>query len=48
MLGPSHKVYLDFVATTTCTEWATPLGNLMVDTETVDKLCAESDEKAGV
>ena len=31
VLGPSHKVYLDFVATTNCGVWATPLGNLAVD-----------------
>jgi AmmeMemoRadiSam system protein B len=28
LLGPSHKVYLDFIATSQCTEWATPLGNI--------------------
>lgn len=48
MLGPSHKVYLDFVATTACDEWATPLGNLTVDREWVDKLCDSSDEDNGV
>ena len=48
LLGPSHKVYLDFVATTTCDEWATPLGNLKIDKETVEKLCENSDEKVGV
>ena len=31
ILGPSHKVYLDFIGTTTCSEWETPLGNLTVD-----------------
>ena len=31
IMGPSHKVYLDFVATTACSEWETPLGNLTVD-----------------
>ena len=39
LLGPSHKVFLDFIATTQCKEWETPLGNLPVDTEIVDKLC---------
>ena len=47
-MGPSHKVYLDFVATTACDEWATPLGNLKIDKEAVDQLCESSDEKAGV
>lgn len=28
ILGPSHKVYLDFVATTICDQWNTPLGPL--------------------
>ena len=28
VLGPSHKVSLDFIATTDCQEWETPLGNL--------------------
>lgn len=41
LLGPSHKVYLDFIATTQCTEWATPLGNWVVDREIVDKLCLQ-------
>ena len=31
ILGPSHKVYLDFAATTICDEWETPLGNLKVN-----------------
>ena len=31
LLGPSHKVFLDFIATTVCTEWATPLGNIDID-----------------
>ena len=35
LLGPSHKVYLDFIATTHCDEWETPLGNLVIDKETI-------------
>ena len=35
LMGPSHKVALDFVGQTTCTEWQTPLGNLKIDTEAV-------------
>ena len=31
LLGPSHKVYLDFIATTFCKEWETPLGNISID-----------------
>lgn len=42
LMGPSHKVYLDFVAQTACSEWATPLGNIQVDTETVSKLAQSS------
>jgi len=38
LLGPSHKVYLDWIGTTTCSEWQTPLGNIKVDTETVGQL----------
>lgn len=44
LLGPSHKVYLDFIATTTCTEWETPIGNLKVDTKLVDELTQEKGE----
>jgi AmmeMemoRadiSam system protein B len=45
ILGPSHKVYLDFVATTTCQEWETPIGNLPVDLEIVQSLCKADNEK---
>ena len=38
ILGPSHKVFLDFVATTVCDEWETPLGALHVDKEKVETL----------
>jgi AmmeMemoRadiSam system protein B len=31
ILGPSHKVFLDFIATTACSHWNTPLGSLKVD-----------------
>jgi len=31
IMGPSHKVYLDFIGTTSCGEWETPLGNLKVN-----------------
>ena len=48
LLGPSHKVYLDFVGTTACSEWATPLGNLQIDREAVESLCAASSEAEGV
>jgi MEMO1 family protein len=44
LLGPSHKVHLDFLATTACTEWATPLGNIQVDTAAIDNLIAESGQ----
>ena len=39
LLGPSHKVFLDFCGTTACGEWETPLGNVKVDTDSVNGLC---------
>ena len=39
LIGPSHKVYLDFLGTTSCQEWETPLGNIKVDQEAVARLC---------
>lgn len=44
LLGPSHKVYLDFIATTRCDEWETPLGNLKIDKEVVNKLVSIDGE----
>ncbi|TNV76614.1 hypothetical protein FGO68_gene2581 [Halteria grandinella] len=44
LLGPSHKVFLEFIATTHCTEWATPLGNWKIDVEVVQKLCSLDGE----
>jgi len=38
LMGPSHKVFLDFIATTSCSEWETPLGNLKVDHDTINEL----------
>ena len=43
VLGPSHKVFLDWVATTECTEWETPLGNIRIDQETIRELVEVSD-----
>jgi AmmeMemoRadiSam system protein B len=43
LLGPSHKAYLEFIATTKCTEWETPLGNWKIDTDTVNRLCENED-----
>jgi MEMO1 family protein len=43
LMGPSHKVYLDFVAQTACSEYATPLGNIRIDQSTVAQL-AELEE----
>lgn len=31
LIGPSHKVFLDFIGTTACEEWETPIGNIRVD-----------------
>ena len=38
ILGPSHKIPLDFIVTTECDEWETPLGNLIVDKQTIAQL----------
>lgn len=38
VLGPSHTYYLSGCATTTCTTYETPLGDLAVDTETVAEI----------
>lgn len=43
-MGPSHKVYLDFVAQTACSGWETPLGMIPIDVEAVEKLEAASTE----
>jgi MEMO1 family protein len=49
LLGPSHKVHLDFIGTTTCSEWATPLGNLRIDSQTIAGLVDSEDvKKAGI
>ena len=47
LIGPSHKVYLDWIGTTACDEWATPLGNIRVDEETVQRLCQDSENAEG-
>ncbi|KAJ1990166.1 hypothetical protein EDC05_004222 [Coemansia umbellata] len=38
LLGPSHHVYLEKCALSKCNEYETPLGNLIVDQETVQEL----------
>ncbi|KAI0704852.1 UPF0103-domain-containing protein [Cytidiella melzeri] len=38
ILGPSHHVYLDGCALSSCAEYTTPLGNLPIDRDTVAKL----------
>lgn len=38
ILGPSHHVYLDGCALTKCDQYETPLGNLIIDKETVAEL----------
>lgn len=37
-MGPSHKIYLDFIGTTTCTHWECPLGNITIDEKAVNEL----------
>lgn len=41
LLGPSHHHYLTGAVTTKFTEYGTPLGNLPIDSETVDKIASE-------
>lgn len=43
ILGPSHKVFLDFIATTSCDQWETPLGSLEIDKELVDRLVSQKE-----
>ncbi|KAI9171814.1 memo-like protein [Paramyrothecium foliicola] len=43
VLGPSHKYYLDASAVSVYTEYATPFGNLTVDTETIQKIKEEGE-----
>jgi AmmeMemoRadiSam system protein B len=38
LLGPSHHWGLPGAATTACSEYGTPLGNLTVDTELVETI----------
>eukprot|EP00826_Nyctotherus_ovalis_P040618 TRINITY_DN4020_c0_g1_i2.p1 TRINITY_DN4020_c0_g1~~TRINITY_DN4020_c0_g1_i2.p1 ORF type:complete len:297 (-),score=74.56 TRINITY_DN4020_c0_g1_i2:596-1486(-) len=38
LMGPSHYVHINYCALTKCTVYETPLGNMEVDTETVNKL----------
>lgn len=38
ILGPSHHVYLKGCALSACSEYATPLGNLKIDTDIISKL----------
>lgn len=38
LIGPSHHVYLTKCALTQCSEYETPLGNLIIDKETTKEL----------
>ncbi|KAF7320283.1 hypothetical protein MKEN_00813000 [Mycena kentingensis (nom. inval.)] len=38
VLGPSHHIYIDGCALSTCTTYATPLGNLPLDLDTIRQL----------
>jgi len=40
LLGPSHHVYLPGCALSQCDQYATPLGNLVLDRDTLDELAA--------
>ena len=46
-MGPSHKVYLDWIGTTACKQWATPLGNINVDEDAVNQLVEASAAASG-
>ena len=35
---------MDFIGTTTCTEWATPIGSVAIDRATIKELIREGDE----
>jgi MEMO1 family protein len=48
LMGPSHKIYLDFVGMTECSEWETPLGCLRVDVESIEKLTGKLFKKIPV
>ena len=48
LLGPSHKVYLDWIGTTACNEWQTPSGNIKVDEEAVNGLVAAAEAVEGI
>jgi AmmeMemoRadiSam system protein B len=43
LLGPSHHYYLSGAATTGCDKYATPLGDLIVDTGLVKEIQQEWD-----
>ena len=47
LLGPSHKVFLDWIGTTACQEWETPLGNIKIDEETINMLVEQSSAHQG-
>jgi len=38
ILGPSHHFYLEGCALSTCREYETPIGNLLLDLETIEEL----------
>ncbi|KAJ1910641.1 hypothetical protein H4219_006159 [Mycoemilia scoparia] len=38
LLGPSHHVYLEDCALSSCDEWETPLGNLIIDNQIIGEL----------
>ncbi len=38
VIGPSHKVFLDFMGTSQCGIYETPLGGLQIDHETIEEL----------
>jgi MEMO1 family protein len=42
LLGPTHRVYVKGIALPTNTHFASPLGNIPIDTTTLEKICAHS------
>ena len=42
LLGPSHQLPMIQLGLTSCQEWATPLGNLVIDVESTAALAEDS------
>ena len=47
VMGPSHKVFMDFIGTTKCLKWATLIGDIFIDMETVKELVSLKHPNGG-